>query len=257
MQTSESEQIQLNQNKSNKKINNETIGQTAEAALCNVANISCSIDASRINLDIKKKIEDKLSLDNITSRLSSPIKSSVGYKNDSVDFILENGEKLSLKTLKNNTGKICPQNTGQPTYKSWDNKFNHSSWEGKKVHNPDRWVWIKQNIHQHLNLQLKNTFCCDWLILIKNCNHQNMDIKLYSKKDLEDKLNYFTNQTIYFTRDEYEEKWNEKKQKYSEFSSCVKFNHNDEPVTIGEFQFHKSSRQQVKFRFFEKFLNIV
>ena len=110
-------------------------------------------------------------------------------------------------------------------------------------------------IRDSLNTMLKNVFCCDYLIIIKNCNDiDNMKIILYSNENLKDKLNYFINQDIYFTREKYEERWNKNKQKHSEFSTTIKCKINNIEISIGEIQFHKSSRKQIKFRFYNKFL---
>jgi len=95
---------------------------------------------------------------------------------------------------------------------------------------------------------LEYLFCCDYLLLISNCSK---DPQVEFLKKIK---NYFTNQEIIFSRNTYEEKWNEKKQKNSEFSSTIKVKLNDDYIIIGEFQFHKSSRQEVKFRFFKKFI---
>jgi len=224
---------------------NETIGQSAEAAVCSVFNISCQIDISRINLNIKNKII--LKLEPIKNNFKHQIISSEGYKNGKVDFILEENKTLSLKTLKYNDGKICPQKIGQPTLKSWD-KYWKKDWDGKLEFNSLRFNFIKSTIHTYLNHMLEYLFCCDYLLLISNCSK---DPQVEFLKKIK---NYFTNQEIIFSRNTYEEKWNEKKQKNSEFSSTIKVKLNDDYIIIGEFQFHKSSRQEVKFRFFKKFI---
>ena len=93
--------------------------------------------------------------------------------------------------------------------------------------------------------------CYDEIIGI-NCE-KNIKIEILKRPT---NINYFDNideSNIIFTRTEYEEKWNEKKQKNSEFSTTIKLN----DLSIGELQFHKSSRKVVKFRFFSKFLNSI
>ena len=235
-----------------KTLNNETIGQTAEYCICLISKIECNINSKRINPIIRSKLNKILQTNNILQKLPSSIYESCGYKNGSIDFKLKNNETLSIKTLKHNDGRVCPQTVGQPTLKSWDKIWN-KEWDGKIDKNPDRWEFIKINIHNYLNRMLEGIFCCDYLIIIKNCINK-PEIVLYHKELLIKKLNYFQNQTIIYTRDKYEERWNDKKQKYSEMSSTIKINILDEEIAIGEFQFHKSSRKQLKFRFSDKFL---
>ena len=242
-------------NKSQKSnFNNETIGQSAEYSLCKYANIVCNINSKRVNKNIVdiiyKKLQDED--DNILEQLPSTIYESCGYKNGSIDFKLENNETLSLKTLKYKDGKVCPQKVGQPTLKSWDKIWN-KEWGGELNKNNDRWEFIKNNIHKYLNRMLEGIFCCDYLIIVKNCIYK-PEILFYNKELLKKNINYFTNQEIIYSRNKYEERWNEKKQKYSEMSSTIKINISGKIIKIGEFQFHKSSRKELKFRFWDEFL---
>lgn len=234
------------------KLNNETIGQSAEYSICINSNIKCYIDSTRINKIIVSRLNKLLKKDNILHQLPSPITESCGYKNGSVDFKLQNGKTLSLKTLRYKDGIVCPQKVGQPTLTSWDNIWKQE-WMGELDKNPERWEFIKNNIHSYLNKMLQHTFCCDYLILFKNCLDK-PEVLFYDRILLKEKLNYFTNQEIIYTREQYQERWNEKKQKYSEMSSTIKTVISGEIITIGEFQFHKSSRKELKFRFYAKFL---
>jgi len=235
-----------------KPVNNETIGQCAEAALCNIYNITCYIDKKRIHPIIYSRLIKAFQTQNIKDKLPFKIQSSCGYKNGSVDFILDNGETLSLKTLKFKDGKICPQKIGQSTLKSWD-KFWDKNLEGKLEHNSKRWEFIKSNIHNYLNTMLKYTFCCDNLIIVSDCSNTH-HFKLYNKNEVNDKKKYFAQQTIHYSREEYEERWDVKRNKFNEMSSTLKIIINDKMIKIGEFQFHKSSRKELKFRFFGSFL---
>ena len=230
-------------------INNETIGQSCEAVICNIYNITCHINKDRRSSIIERRITKQILDQNILKELPCKVKSSVGYKNGSIDFILENNQTLSLKTLKYKKGKICPQKVGQPTLKSWDKIWKQNTFLGELDKNPLRWKFIKDNIHHYLNIMLNNTFCCDYLLIITNCL-ESPNCKLFHKLDFK----YFNNQNIIYSRHEYEERWNSKKNKTSEFSSTIKMKINEELITIGEFQFHKSSRKELKFRFYETFL---
>ena len=237
----------------NKKKNNETIGQSAEFAVCKVVNIPCPINIERIDEIRASKIIKALEEYDITSKLPSKIRKSIGNKNGPVDFKLDNNETLSLKTLEYNTGKVVPQG-GQPTYNSFDKQYNKQDiWQGSIDNNTHRWEFIKNMIYEFLNKMLTGLFCCDYTIIIKNCNNI-PEIKLYSKKDIHNKLQFFTNQELFYTQEYYIEKWNNKKNKYSEFSSVVKVMIDNKLTHVGEFQFHKNSRKQVKLRFYNKFI---
>jgi len=230
-------------------MNNETIGQTAEQCVCNLFNLNSNINELRINKNLLISLQESIKsfLDNHNE---IKIIKSIGYQNTKVDFICENNKTLSLKTLKRKEGKICPQG-GQPTLKSFDKMYN-LDFEGKLDKNKDRFEYIKTNLHSFMNNMLINTYCCDYLIIISNCIKKPY-VELLKKPD----LNYFKTQNLYFTKDNYIEKWNPKKNKTNEFSTTLKTNINGKPVSIGEFQFHKNSRQQVKFRFFKKFLEMI
>lgn len=68
---------------------------------------------------------------------------------------------------------------------------------------------------------IQYTFCCNYLILFNTCLDK-PEVLFYDRILLQEKLNYFTNQEIIYTREQYQERWNEKKQKYSEMSSTIK-----------------------------------
>ena len=233
-------------------LNNETIGESAETAICKISKIVCNITDCRVNKIIVDRLYKQLQIQKILEKIPAKIISSSGYKNGSVDFNLMNNDTLSLKTLKWKDGKICPQKVGQPTLKSWDNIWEQK-FLGEKDKNPQRWEFIKSNIHLYLNRMLDGVFCCNHLIIIKNCMDK-PKIILYKNELLEKIKNYFKNQKIIYTREEYEERWDEKRKKYNEFSSTIKIEIENKEYRVGEFQFHKSSRKEVKFRFWDDFL---
>jgi hypothetical protein len=239
--------------KSNNNHNNETIGQCAEAAVCEHYNIEYCISEQRLDNNTKQKLIKLLKDKDLKNILSCEIIESCGYKNGSIDFKLEGGKTLSLKTLKWKGGKICPQKVGQPTLKSWDNIWKQE-FSGAVNKNPERWKFIKSNIHKYLNTMLEGVFCCDNLLIIKNCSSENPCLTYYETKSLKKKLDYFKDQIIIYTREEYEERWNQNKKKNSEMSSTISMDLSGERIVIGEFQFHKNSRKELKFRFMNTFL---
>jgi len=231
---------------------NETTGQSAEHALCSLMNIHCSIAEDRIDAAISKKIQGVLT-PYIDETPLCDIESSIGFRNGAVDFQLKGGKTLSLKTLKRSDGKICPQNVGQSTLKKWDEHWGfYKELEGKLEHNSKRFKYIKANLHHYLNVMLDNTFCCDYLLLLPNC-HKTPSVEFLQKPPT---TPFFVDQTLSFKegREIYFERWDEKKQKYCEFSSTVYMGQGEEKKRVGEFQFHKGSRKEVKFRFYREFL---
>ena len=99
---------------------------------------------------------------------------------------------------------------------------------------------------------LKNLFCCEYEIIGFNCE-KNITIELLKKPTNMNYFNEFDVSQITFIRPDYEEKWNEKKQKNSEYSTTIKLKNK----SVDELQFHKTSRKVIKFRFFSTFLKII
>ena len=237
-------------NKNIKKNNNETIGIAFEKAWCIESEIECNHNEDRINYFYVNNFSPIIRNFLIKNPEFKAI-IHIGGDNKDTDFIIINKKTLSLKTLKRFNGKICPQNIGQPSYNRFDKIWN-LEYQGKYEKNELRFDFIKNNIKNFLNIMLQNLFCCNYQIIGFNCE-KNIEIKLLKKPN---NMNYFDNfdlSQITFTIPLYQEKWNEKKQKNSEYSTTIKLN--DE--SIGELQFHKTSRQVIKFRFFYKFLNTI
>ena len=229
--------------------NNETIGQSAEKALCQIFNIQDYIDETRVNTTIVNKIISEWNTNNIMNKLKFKVIESIGYKNGAVDFsILENNnlKTLSVKTLKSRSGKICPQTIGQPTYKKWDEYFNQDHTNSDK----DRFMYIKNNIKSVLDHYLNHTFCCDYLMLISNC-YDKPNINLINKPNITfSEIDY----NIIFTRNY------DNSNIGRSFSTTLKLETDTNVISIGEFQFHRkkengSGRNNLKFRFFNTFLS--
>ena len=166
-------------------MNNETIGMSVEKALCDLFDVPNSISENRINDDIIIKIYDS----NVTDILldaNISIEKHIGGNNGPIDFLCNINKKLSLKTLKKKRGKICPQG-GQPTYNSFHKHNPECPKPNKELSRSEaniiRWNWIKSNIGNYLNKMLKNTFCCDYLLIITNCQ-DNPEAELLKKNIL-------------------------------------------------------------------------
>lgn len=62
------------------KLNNETIGQSAEYSICINSNIKCYIVSTRINIIIVSRFNKLLETDNILQQFPKPITPSGGCK---------------------------------------------------------------------------------------------------------------------------------------------------------------------------------
>ena len=235
--------------KKKKVINNETIGMSLEKYMCDMFNIDCDIEHHRYQDEIIEKMRDS----NIIQLLEDNnicVLRHLGKDNGPIDFEVDQDSKvgtLSAKTLKRKDGKICPQG-GQPTYKSFDEKNGlvaNTANLGRVEANTIRWNWLKKNIGKYLNLMQSKTFCCDFLLLVSNCD-KNPKAELLKNKNYN-----FKKMNIIYSRENYIEAPHKKKPSpaTAEFSTTVKWDTGEKCVTIGEFQFHKSSRKEVKFRF--------
>ena len=104
------------------KFNDEVIGISAEIAVADIFNVAVNSNYRiRGNEDIIVLL--KKDIPNIFSKEDIPIPSKhVAEGQSSVDFILNNGETLSVKTNKKQLGKVAPQIIGQPTDETY---FSH------------------------------------------------------------------------------------------------------------------------------------
>lgn len=197
----------------------ESYGMGVERVICSIYRIDNSIPIIRcdnIAIKIRKEIETAFE-----SKGIRPVK-HLGYLNGSTDFILDTGQKLSVKTNTNGS-KVCPQNIGQTTPKRFVEYFDLNSSEKGYLKE-----WIVKNPVRLFREYFKNLFSCDYLLWV----NANGDVVLFKSSNLKYQK-IFTNQ-FSFTRTG--EKWKE--------SSTLKL----DGTSIGEFQFHKK-RNCIKFRF--------
>ena len=230
---------------------NETRGITAEYALCVLFNIKNYIEHHRLDFSLcNKLIASNLCLICEANEIVPQV--HIGKENGKTDFLGEvNGVKktISLKTLTKKEGKICPQG-GQPTYKSFHTYHPDCPRPAENLNrvqaNSLRWNWIKDNIGEFLNKMQRWTFCCDYLILISNCD------KIPSAELLFNKNYDFTKIKIEFNKADYMESPHKKKVgELSEFSTNIYHVVDGEKINIGEFQIHFKSRNVIKFRFYK------
>ena len=236
--------------------NNETTGMTAEKALCLAFNIEEEIEENRIDANLCDQLLHSGVLSDICRRNGILPHTHIGKENGKTDFLgTVNGKEItiSLKTLKKSDGKICPQG-GQPTYVSFHEKWHPECPKPSPdltrfEANTQRWNWIKDNIGDFLNKMQQQLFCCDALILLRDCD------KSPKAELLENKHYDFVKLNIGFKRPIYAEPPHKKKiGGLSEFSTNVYHTLDDgTQITIGEFQFHFRSRDVIKFRFYNRF----
>ncbi len=255
------------QNKMNskKRSNNETVGITAESVACLIFNIHCELESERLSVEFSDKLLKSGVIENICSKNNLILTEHIGKENKKTDFYGSvNGDKVSvsLKTLKKNDGKICPQG-GQPTYVSF-HKYHPecpvpSESLGRFYANTMRWKWIKENMGLFLNRMQEKLFCCDYLMLIYNCD-KTPKTEMLKNKEID-----FTKVSVHIKNPVYTEKPDKtKKGGVCEFSTTIYIDNGGYAgKAIGEFQFHTKDlcptsgkirgREVIKFRFYNTF----
>ena len=266
------DKLEKKTSKSKKKIskekksgNNETLGISAEVAFCKTYNLNyphhlderCDESTCNNLMQICELIKKEHTFE---------VVEHIGSDNGPVDFKLSNNKTLSLKTLKSDKGKICPQKIGQPTRKSWDTYFTNfglklskiedtndeyfitittKSGNKKKFHKTnelERKKWIKENIDTVISEMFKYLICCCDNIIIIIKTKDEFQYAYFPKQNIiqfdKDKFTYINNCL--------DGEINENTGKVYE-GTGVKYNN----ITLGEFQFH-NNRDNIKFRFYYK-----
>lgn len=220
--------------------NNEEIGVSAEIAIAKEFNVPVAAsyiargDETVVNM-IQPYIKSIFTKENIPN----PIKHIAEGQNP-VDFLLDGGKTLSVKTNQQFNKKVAPQNVGQPTS---DTYFYHfRSIYGKDI--PDSYsekckrfkeVSIAR-IDEVMAIYWKNLFHCDYLLhlynIVDSCGALTKSVKYVVYPWLDSRS--FDKSKFSFTQKA--ESWSE--------SCTVKYS----GIAIGEFQVHRN-RDCFKFRF--------
>ena len=199
----------------------EDLGKVFEKAICLLYNIE-------YDGNYKYSVEDA---EKIKSRIQ-PFKNLFPYEiehtakgGNPYDFTgkVDTEIKLSAKTSKNKTGKVCPQIIGQTTVKKFCEYLsieNTGDLENIKK-------YIVENVFHLLNIYMTTTFDCPILYYNK---HSNAVLFVTLKSTIP-----WTNHNVEFIHILKNKLWNE--------STTIKINNK----TIGEFQIHKH-RDCIKFR---------
>ncbi|WP_339003902.1 hypothetical protein LDK17_00795 [Fusobacterium polymorphum] len=244
------------------KFNNEVIGISAEIAVADTFKVSINENyRKRGENDIVNVLENLLK-ENITEIFPKgviPIE-HVAEGGNPIDFKLNNGKTLSVKTNKRQLGKVAPQIIGQPTAETYfshmknellddipefddiENKLKERKLEDNYENRSKIFKEISvKYIDIIINEYWKNLVECDYLLFFYNIIGKDKKISknpeyIIVTKELE--LPNFEKENFSFTKTL--TNWNE--------SNTVKYNYNGTQISIGEFQVHRN-RNCFKFRF--------
>lgn len=208
-----------------KKLLTEDLGKTAEYALCLL--LDTPFDG-----EFKYSVEKATKLRNRFSALQPQLAGYIhtGRSNNLYDFqctVHETTKNLSVKTVKKNQWKICPQRIGQTTKKKFCETFAIET-----VTSPVIKEFIQENLHTLLNEYSETTFHCP--ILFYN-EKEDACMMITLKEPIPWNTLEYT-----FSHKEQGKQWNE--------STTLKIVKGSTKTTIGEFQVH-NHRDGIKFRF--------
>ncbi|WP_288221545.1 hypothetical protein [uncultured Clostridium sp.] len=217
------------------KINNETLGMTAEKVICDIFDLERESHLlSRSNKYLEEEIRPCLQkafvfLPKAVMHTGSLTGTRGGTSKCSYDFLLEDNLTLSLKT--NYGKKVCPPEVGQPGAKTFVLKFGEILGINEVDNNSFKKI-VLEKIDIMMPVYLKYLLDSDYLLWIYKENdtfkHKIINSKLYKDFKWEFNKFSFTKQTV--------NDWNE--------SNTLKY----KGITIGEFQVHQK-RNSYKFRF--------
>lgn len=236
------------------KNNNSLLGDTAELAICNVFGLDPGTQNERLKNNSDKIIlyafEKHYSLNKSVLFPLKPIKYSGtekrergGNSKSGVDFYLENNSKLSVKTNKSKSFKVCPPEVGQPSPKTFDIYFSNKGWYDGNMNEEKFRILVKdkEKLSMLLSEYVKFLNECDYLLWSLYINEKNISSKLVEKNDLKNII--FNPNLISYSND------------FSEKNS-VTIKYGEDNFSLGEFQVH-SARNSLKFRFnFNNLLSI-
>ena len=240
--------------KTEKKINNSLLGDTAELAICNIYDLDPGVNSDRLINNSSKSI--LLAFENHYTKNKkvlfplSPIKYSGTEKRDrggnsksGVDFYLEKGNTLSLKTNKSKSYKVCPPEIGQPSPKTFDLHFSDKGWYSGNITEEKFRELVRDKTKLVLLLKEYVTYLneCDYLLWSLFLNEKDISSKLINKDELKNKT--FQPNLIEYSNDFITK-------------SSVTIKYGEPKISLGEFQVH-SARNSLKFRFnFNNLLSI-
>ena len=213
----------------------ETLGMTAEKAVCELFNLDYPTSFKRrTSFNLQLNINDSITaafehLPPATKHTGSMQGTRGGDSKCSYDFVLEGDKTLSLKT---NTGKmVCPPEVGQPCAETCYLYFGDLT-SASEINEDVFKAMVFEHIEEMIKIYAAHLFDSDYLLWIYKEN-DNYDYKIFNRGFADDY--YWEKDCFSFTKKTIAD-WNE--------SNTVKYN----GTTIGEFQVHKH-RDCFKFRF--------
>lgn len=224
---------------------NETFGLTAEKAICDIFKLKINppnFFKGRVNLQMESELQPIL--EQAFETLPRPVEylgNKQGYRGESskssVDFMLQGGKTLSLKT--NLQKMVCPPEVGQPNDKTFSIYFSDLL-GGKLVNEKIFKSLVIDYAAEMLPTYMNHLFDCDYLLWIRKTKGK-YEFKIFPKGF---GANFkWNSKEISFTKDL--STWNE--------SNTIKYG----GKSLGEFQVQKH-RHCFKFRFdFENMIKIV
>lgn len=233
--------------KNEKELNNNSLlGDTAELAICNVFKLDSGLNNDRLLNNSDKAILNAFENHYIAEKSIlfplKPIKYSGtekrergGHSKSGVDFYLENNFKLSVKTNKSKSFKVCPPEIGQPSPKTFDLHFSAKGWYDGNM-NEEKFRQLVKNkelLSLLLSEYVKFLNECDYILWSLYINEKEINSKLVNKSELQ---NIVFDPNLLFYSNDFTDK------------SSVTIKYGTENFSIGEFQVH-SARNSLKFRF--------
>ena len=219
----------------------EQVGISAEIAIGDLTGVPIAPEyRNRGRLELATHITSVLGP--LLSQIPKPVR-HIAEDQNPVDFLLQGGSTLSVKTNMREAGKVAPQNIGQPTSSTFWSRLPELIPEGVEISglNYQESAQLFMQVAQSKTSDLltaywRNLFDCDFLIFVSNVLGQGNNLsssptaRLYKRAQSPD----WDESLLTFTKNLAD--WNE--------SSTVKYaNH-----SIGEFQIH-NNRNCFKFRF--------
>ncbi len=220
------------------KKTNETLGLTAEKAICDIFNLTydSTYFQGRTSLSLEAELDSTLKT--AFKNLPKPIKYTGnlqgecgGNSKSSFDFVLEDNSTLSLKTNWNKM--VCPPEVGQPNPETFSKLFKEYVPIKEEVISKDSFKdLVMSEPEKLLPVYLSYLFDCDYLLWIYKDESGKFQSKVFPKA-YGSKFKWDRNK-ITFTRSR--DQWNE--------SNTIKYG----DLSIGEFQV-QNHRNSLKFRF--------
>ena len=203
--------------------NTEELGILVEKGMCNMMNIS--FNTKRKYNHLPKNVFNDIN-ETIGDILRGTSMTHVGNLNMKYDFIDDDKKTFSVKTIMSGN-KVCPQNIGQCSLKSFKFKTGLDL-----LTKNDFKMYFMNNMNITLQKYLENCFCCDTMIIYKFENGLIYIIKNENISEFIKDLEFTTSRGL--------DDWNESNTIYVK---CDKLK-----LSLGEIQMH-NNRDCIKFRF--------